>query len=355
LAACTFGSNVDGGGGGADGAETSASTGVAPTTGPTLTTSDATTSGGVTTMGADAGQTSTSTGEATGVTTEASTSTETGEATDTGTDTDTGSDTGDPPPSGPFDEPAEIGELSQDDADDDDPSVRFDELEIYFNSNRSGGGEIWVSTRADPDDPWDPPELAGVLNSGADDTTPQLSADGLVMILSSNRTIAVHDLWVSTRDDLESSWSMPERFEDVSSASSEWGGLLVGDVMWTCSGRAGGEGLLDIWTYADVDLVGLTAATPVNADQLNTDGDECTMTLSDDGLELFWEHRDADGEWDVWTATRPNAGEDWDELAAAANINDPAGDRDPWLSADGHRLYFASIREGRWNLYMAER
>lgn len=345
--ACTFGSEADGGGGGEADA-TTGGTGVV-SDGPAPTTASADTTSGTTTMGVDAGETEASSdGPAT--TTDMPTSDDTGS--DGGSDS--GSDTGDPQPSGPFGEPVLIDELSDDAVVDDDPSVRFDELEIYFNSNRSGGGQIWVSTRSDPDDPWDAPDLAGALNSPADDTTPQLSEDGLVIVLSSARNAVVHDLWVSTRADLDAPWSMPERFADISSASNEWSGLLVGDGLFVCTDRPGGEGLLDIWRYGDVDVAGLTAADLTNVDLLNTDGDECTLTLSSDGLEVFWEHRDVEGEWDVWTATRPSVDEAW-EGNVPASVNDPAGDRDPWLSADGHRLYFASFRAGQWDLYVAER
>ena len=353
VAACTFGSEAGGDGGG-DGNGTSDGTGAVPTSdGPApTTTANADTTDGGGTMGVDAGETEASS-DGLGTTTDAPTST--GDDTGDDTSSDSGSDTGDPPPSGPFGEAVLIDELSEDSFEDDDPSVRFDELEIYFNSNRSGGGEIWVSTRSDPDDPWDAPDLVGVLNSMADDTTPQLSEDGLVLVLSSSRSAVVHDLWVSTRDDLDSPWSSPERFADVSSANNEWGGLLVGDALFACSDRPGGEGMLDIWRYGDVDVLGLTAAELTNVGQLNTDADDCTLSLSTDGLEVFWEHRTAVGEWDLWTATRPGVDEAWEGLAAAAGVNDPSGDRDPWLSADGHRLYFASFRGGQWDLYVAER
>ena len=122
-----------------------------------------------------------------------------------------------------------------------------------------------------------------------------------------------------------------------------------------CSNRGGGEGQLDIWRVPDVDFVALTAGTPFNPSELNTDGDDCTLTQSDDGLELFWEHRALGGDWDLWTATRDDNASPWQDLGLAGEASSGFDDNDPWLLAGGHRLYFASTREGESDLYVAER
>ena len=358
LASCTFGSDVDGDGGGDGDGETSdagttVGTPVTGSGGTPSTSTDATT--GDTTVALDAGET-----ESSGTTDPSATSTTTDGATDSTTDstTDTGTstDTGEPFPSGPFGKPTRIDELSELFADDDDPTVRSDGLEIYFNSNRSGLGEIWGSTRSDPDDPWDAPQIVTSLSSVGDDTTPQLSEDGLVMVLSSNRPpSAFHDLWVSTRDDLGAAWSDPDRFTAASGPGEDWGGLLIGTDLLVCTDRAGGVGLLDIWQFP-VDIAELSTGIPVNVGDLNTIADECTLSPSVNGLEVFWEHlEDGGDDWDLWTATRTDPGDPWEDPTVAPVLSTDSGERDPWLVPSGDRLYFASDREGQWDLFVAER
>jgi hypothetical protein len=76
------------------------------------------------------------------------------------------------------------------------PSVSPDGLELYFSSNRPGGygngdfggGDLYVSTRATPDDPWgDPVNLGPAVNSPGGDVAGSLSPDGLLMFFSSDR------------------------------------------------------------------------------------------------------------------------------------------------------------------------
>ena len=357
VASCTFGSDVGGSGGGdGDGDETGdgGTTGAPGTGGSDGGSSD--TNGGGTTVGLDGGETGSGSSGGAGTGTGTGTGTE-GTETGTGSDgeTETGTTTGGPP-SGAFGEPVRIDELSDDFAFDDDPCVRFDDLEIFFNSNRTGGFEIWTATRDDPDDLWDPPVLVTELNSAVGDTTPKLSENGLVMVLSSDRSPSVsNDLWVSMRDDFDSPWSDPVHFPDASSVLADFGGTPVGDALYVCSNRADGQGLVDIWRIPNVDFSGPSADPAVNETALNTEGDDCTLSIRADGLELFWEHRPVIGVWGVWTATRDAVGEPWDDIAEAAVINSEVDDNDPWVLADGHRLYFASLREGASDLYVAER
>lgn len=62
------------------------------------------------------------------------------------------------------------------------PSVRADGLEVVFSSNRLGGlgaQDLWVATRNAVGDPWSAPiNLGSVVNTGAAETRPSLSRDG---------------------------------------------------------------------------------------------------------------------------------------------------------------------------------
>jgi hypothetical protein len=85
------------------------------------------------------------------------------------------------------------------------PAIRADGLEIYFNSDRNGGGvlnDLWVATRPSLDSPWSAPVILPTpVNSPVNDRHPYLSADGRTLFFSSSRTggLGGDDLYMTTR------------------------------------------------------------------------------------------------------------------------------------------------------------
>jgi Tol biopolymer transport system component len=85
------------------------------------------------------------------------------------------------------------------------PTVRRDGLEVIFVSNRPGslgGVDLWASTRPTTSDKWSTPvNLGPTVNTEFNDRAPYLSADGLSLVLVSDRPggFGGNDLYVSTR------------------------------------------------------------------------------------------------------------------------------------------------------------
>ena len=75
-----------------------------------------------------------------------------------------------------------VRELNDAAANDIQPNVRADGLEVVFSSNRSGtlgAQDIWAATRATVADPWSTPvNLGSPVNTGAAESRPSLSKDG---------------------------------------------------------------------------------------------------------------------------------------------------------------------------------
>jgi len=98
-----------------------------------------------------------------------------------------------------------IAELSDPAANDVSPSIRTDEREIVFASNRAGThglNDIWVSTRRSTNDAWSTPvNLGPLVNSSVNELSPSLSPDGRILLFDSPRPGGVgdRDLWMSTR------------------------------------------------------------------------------------------------------------------------------------------------------------
>jgi len=97
-----------------------------------------------------------------------------------------------------------VSELNDATANDIQPNVRADGLEIVFSSNRSGtlgAQDIWVATRATRSDPWSAPlNLGSVVNTGAAETRPSLSKDGSQLLFGrSPGPEGNSDIFVATR------------------------------------------------------------------------------------------------------------------------------------------------------------
>ena len=73
-----------------------------------------------------------------------------------------------------------------------------DKLVVYFDSNRSGDGELYVATRASATEPFSPPARIMELTSSGADTDPWVSPDGRIMYFTSTRD-GMHRLWQTTR------------------------------------------------------------------------------------------------------------------------------------------------------------
>lgn len=89
------------------------------------------------------------------------------------------------------------------------PTIRPDGLQLFFNSNRPGllDNDIWVSTRADILSAWSTPTNVGPpINTEFQEQFPAVSANGKMLIFSSNRDGTDSDLYVSTRRPIIHYW-----------------------------------------------------------------------------------------------------------------------------------------------------
>jgi len=93
-------------------------------------------------------------------------------------------------------------------ADDSRPNVRADGEEMFFDSNRQGslGVDIWTSTRKHRQSGWGDPTVVANVNSTGNETRPFLSADAKTLYLGSTRSIdseGAGDLYSASRVSLK--------------------------------------------------------------------------------------------------------------------------------------------------------
>ena len=84
-------------------------------------------------------------------------------------------------------------------------SVRFDGLEVFFFSRRTGGfgnSDLWTATRNTPTDPWSTPlNLGPLINSVDLDFDPHIDTSRETLYFTSTRPggYGGQDLYVTTR------------------------------------------------------------------------------------------------------------------------------------------------------------
>jgi len=101
-----------------------------------------------------------------------------------------------------------------------------DELSLYFQSDRTGDPDIWVSHRACRECDWEPPvNLGPVINTTFIENGPALSIDGHLLFFFSNRPgVGGNDIYVSRRTDTHDdfAWGPPEILgSDVNTTGDE--------------------------------------------------------------------------------------------------------------------------------------
>jgi hypothetical protein len=138
---------------------------------------------------------------------------------------------------------------------------------LYFTSNRPapagfGAADIYVS-RLGADGLFGPPVLVPELSSPSGDARPAIRADGLELVLHSNRPgpplscpadspipSGGQDLWVSTRASVTDRWSCPVNLgPTVNSLGNDLQAALSDDAeaLFFSSNRPGGFGSDDLW------------------------------------------------------------------------------------------------------------
>ncbi|HUJ61778.1 MAG TPA: hypothetical protein VLX92_24910 [Kofleriaceae bacterium] len=142
-------------------------------------------------------------------------------------------------------------------------------------------------------------------------------------------------------------WSTPIALPGpIQSTDDDWaptptrGGLQL----YFFSFRTGGVGGADLW-YATRQSVTAEFGAAADVTQLDTTDDERSPTLTDDGLDILFA-RDTATTGDIYEAQREETDDPFGTAVLAPNLSSSAADADPFVSADGLRVVFASSRIG---------
>ncbi|MHC4165781.1 MAG: SgcJ/EcaC family oxidoreductase [Planctomycetota bacterium] len=252
-----------------------------------------------------------------------------------------------------FSEPTNLGPIINSSAGDSSPSISADGLELYFGSSRpggSGGGDLWVATRATIHDDWaEPVNLGPIVNSPASEGAPTISANGLELYFSDwgdprPGGVGETDLWVTRRATKEDEWGEPVNLgPNINSSTHEVTPEISADglELYFESDRPGGLGFDDLYVSTRATIEEDWGSPVWLGSTINSALWEHCPTISADGLTLFF---DLDIPGDIVVTRRATKDDDWGE---PVNLGHSASNH--WasdISADGSTLFFASKHDG---------
>jgi Tol biopolymer transport system component len=203
----------------------------------------------------------------------------------------------------PWSRPVSLGATINSNRYDTSPWISTDGLTLYFSSSRPGGNgsyDIYTSTRASQQAPWQPPiNLGPTVNSSLEDFSQCICSDGLSLYFVSMRLggYGGTDIYVTTRQTTDSPWTQPVNL-----------GLVINDQYHNSGPSISSDGTTLIF---------------------------CSLPDWDSDNELYLSRLSADGQW----STPVGLGEP---------INTAASELFPCLTLDGRTLYFTRYNE---NIY----
>jgi len=263
-------------------------------------------------------------------------------------------------PTTKFSEPVPIPELAMVNAGA--PRLSSDELTIYFHAY-GGQVDLWSAHRSSLTEAFSPPTLLAGQNSPSNDFDPAVSADGLTLWFASTRVANEgQHLYVSTRASTLAEFGAPGLAAAVNATDTQQYDAqpfltTVGNELWFTSRRTGGLGGNDIWRAA---WTGSGFETPVAVAELNSPADEWVPTVSADRLTVYFSSEraatGAKGDRDIWVSHRNVIDDGFPASTLVDELNTAGADVASWLSADNCRMYGTSSGGGGTNrIYMATR
>ena len=226
------------------------------------------------------------------------------------------------------------------------PGLSANGLELYFESNRNGGNDIFVATRSDVGSAFGMGTMASV-SSGSEDIAPFVSADGKTLYFGSNRS-GEDRLYRATRMSPTGPFGTPMIVPGFEAIAVR-GATISGDgqeILWATGPTSGIMRAVVVQGVFVFDRVltelGMTARFP---------------SLTADGRTIYF-GATGQSSTDLFSAARSENGNGFSNPTPVPINDATAFDGDPDVSKDDQTLVFASERaggEGSGDLWMAER
>ena len=256
--------------------------------------------------------------------------------------------TGDPAP-GFGDSGRRVRNVNGDGSEEYGVTLTDDLLEIFFSSNRGGGvggKDVWHATRSARTDPFGPPAVLLEVSTPFEEASPVISPDGLTLWVASAREAGLGgmDIWRGARPERGAPFGALENVQALNSEADDLPRPLGhgGSILPVVSNRV--DATFQTF-FARRAGAGLDFADPEPLSELWQVG--ATMEdafLTSDGLFVFFKRAGPGQFGDLFVSWRMSPLEPFAPSVALAAVNSDGDERDPFVSSDRIRFFFASNR-----------
>jgi hypothetical protein len=219
-----------------------------------------------------------------------------------------------------------------------DPTITADGLVLVFSSNRPGGAgltDLYQATRAKVTDSFDAAVRLAEVSSADADNASDLSADGLTIYLRISG-----DIYTARRMTRTALFDTPTFEPMLSTAAFETNPAISRDGLAFTVTREAGL-VRDLFLF-ERDSLFATWGLARELTEISTSVRDSGGAFGQTALVIFWHtDRDATGFADLYTAWRPNKNQPFRDAAPIAELNTAAaGDTDPSVTADLRYIVF---------------
>jgi hypothetical protein len=229
-----------------------------------------------------------------------------------------------------------------------DPWLSPDALTLYFGRANPMTGDFFAVVRPDRDSPFGAPAAITELNTAADETKLSMTADGLIVVWSSDRMGSQGwDLWEATRGASNQPFgtATQTRLAQLNDNLEQFDPHISMDgLRLYYAPLSGPNQFIELSTRATT-TDSFSAPLAVTDLGTNRNGDPA---LSPDELVIVYSARQtATDPLTLWYAARTSSAVPFSNPRRLPDINDGTlHDQDPALSFDGCELFFRSRRAG---------
>jgi Tol biopolymer transport system component len=256
-----------------------------------------------------------------------------------------------------FDAPVAMTDVSSA-ALDRDPFLSSDELTIWFSSERSTGvGDIYTATRTLIGSAFGAASRFVPASTSGYDTKLSMTSNMLLVVFASDQsgTRGGSDIWQTSRSSTASPFGAADESQEgsIDDGASQFDPAISADGLRLYFANSFSPQQIAISSRASTSA---SFGTPRAITELNTSGSNADpATSADERVIVFSSTRAGAGNAgkNLWFAARPDLAQPFGAPLPLSAVNSDNDDADPFLSADGCRLYFASDRSGNWDLFVA--